>query len=166
MLPTSRASHNFTTSDPDMILDVLENADRYLSLNPRFAAAFAFLKRPDLASLVIGKHPIEGDALFAIVAKELGHRREEAKLEAHRKYIDIQFVLEGSDEMGWRPVRTCWTTDKEYAPERDIVFFADEPDTWVVTRPGAFCIFFPEDAHAPLVSDSAIHKVVVKVAAA
>jgi YhcH/YjgK/YiaL family protein len=149
-----------------MILDVLENADRYLSLNPRFAAAFAFLKRPDLATLATGKHPIEGDALFAIVAKEPGRRRAEAKLEAHRKYIDIQFVLEGSDEMGWRPVRTCRTTDKAYAPERDIVFFTDEPDTWVVTRPGAFCIFFPDDAHAPLVSDSAIHKIVVKVAVA
>lgn len=147
-----------------MILDTLDNADRYLSLHPRFAAAFAFLRRPDLADLATGRHPIEGDALFAIVAKEQGRRREDAKLEAHRKYIDIQFVLEGSDEMGWRPVRTCRMTDKAYVPERDIVFFADAPDAWVVTRPGAFCIFFPEDAHAPLVSGSIIHKVVVKVA--
>ena len=54
----------------------------------------------------------------------------------------------------------------DYRAEKDIQFFHDAPASWIATPPGAFCIFFPQDAHAPLVSDGQIRKVILKIAAA
>ena len=94
-----------------------------------------------------------------------GRRREQAKLECHRKYIDIQLVLEGMDEMGWKTASDCHEPVAAYSADRDIQFFRDAPASWIATPPGAFCIFFPEDAHAPLVSQGNIRKVILKIAA-
>ena len=148
-----------------MILDTLAYADRYLALHPRFAEAFAFLRTADLTALAPGRHAIDGDALFALVEDGPGRTRAEAKLECHRRYIDIQLVLEGVDEMGWKPTADCVDPATEYDAARDIRFFNDAPSSWIATPPGAFCLFFPEDAHAPLVGTRAgtIRKVVVKI---
>lgn len=147
-----------------MILDTLDQADRYLALHPLFARAFAFLRGTDLKSLPAGRHEVKGEQLFAIVEACAGRTRAEAKLECHRRYIDIQLVLEGVDEMGWRPVAECVNPQTEYDAARDIRFFNDTPSSWIATPPGAFCLFFPDDAHAPLVSTGFIRKVVVKIA--
>ncbi|MCE5210457.1 MAG: YhcH/YjgK/YiaL family protein, partial [Deltaproteobacteria bacterium] len=90
-----------------MISDVLENAHRYLALHKGFAEAFDFLLRPDLKELPAGKHEIDGENVYAIVAKEYGRRKEDALLETHEKYIDIQLILAGTDEMGWKPGSLC-----------------------------------------------------------
>jgi len=147
-----------------MILDTLAQADRYLSLHPLFARAFAFLRSPDLTTLAPGRHDIQGEQLFAIVEACRGRTRMEAKLECHRRYIDIQLVLEGVDEMGWKPLAECVDPATDYDAARDIRFFKDSPASWIATPPGAFCLFFPDDAHAPLVSSDMIRKVVVKIA--
>lgn len=147
-----------------MILSTLDNANGYLSLHPLFARAFEFLRDTDLNALPPGKHVIDGDKLFAIVEHCAGRTRAEAKLECHRRYIDIQLVLAGEDEMGWKPVGECLDPETDYNETRDIRFFNDAPSSWVSTPSGSFCIFFPEDAHAPLVSDGFIRKLVVKVA--
>lgn len=148
-----------------MILDTLENAEKYIALHRGFAAAFAFLGRPDLRDLPVGKHEIDADRVYAIVAKEPGRRKEDAQLETHDRHIDIQFILSGTDTMGWKPKSSCRQPAKEYDEVKDIEFFSDEPDAWIAVRPGAFAIFFPEDAHLPLISDGLIHKVIVKVSA-
>lgn len=147
-----------------MILDVLANADRYLPLKPEFAKAFEFLGRPDLRDLPLGRHEIDGDRLYAMVAREPGRRKEGAMLEAHDRYIDIQLILAGTDEMGWKARSACKSPAGEYDREADEQLFADEPDSWLAVRSGAFVLFFPEDAHLPLISTGKIHKVVIKIA--
>ena len=147
-----------------MILDTLANADRYAALHLLFPRAIEFLRSTDLHALAPGRYPIEGEHLFAIVEAVAGRGRIEAKLECHRRYIDIQLVLEGVDEMGWKPVRDCREPVADYSEKYDIQFFHDAPASWVATLPGAFCIFFPQDAHAPLVSTGSIRKVVLKIA--
>jgi YhcH/YjgK/YiaL family protein len=147
-----------------MILAPLAAADRYRVLHPLFARAFDYLRTTDFAALEPGKHAIDGDALFAIVEACVGRTRAEARLECHRRYVDIQLVLEGVDEMGWRSVGTCGDPATEYDDARDIRFFNDAPASWIATPAGSFCVFFPDDAHAPLVSEGAIRKVVVKIA--
>ena len=147
-----------------MIVSTLTNADRYVVLHPLFARALEFMRSADLLTLVPGIHPIIGEQLFAIVEKAAGRSREQAQLECHRKYIDIQLVLQGMDEMGWKPLHDCHKPAAAYSAEKDIQFFYDAPDVWIATPPGAFCIFFPDDAHAPLVSDGQIHKVIFKIA--
>ncbi|MBW2216269.1 MAG: YhcH/YjgK/YiaL family protein [Deltaproteobacteria bacterium] len=148
-----------------MILDVLENAHRYLALHNGFAKAFEFLRRSDLKELPVDKYEIDGERVYGIVSKDPGRKKEDALLETHEKYIDIQLVLAGTDDMGWKPKSSCKHPSEEYDQETDIQFFEDKPDAWLSTESGAFAIFFPEDAHMPLISSGQIHKVVVKVAA-
>jgi len=148
-----------------MILDVLENAHRYLVLHNGFAKAFEFLMRSDLKELPVDKYEIYGERVYGIVSKDPGRKKEDALLETHEKYIDIQLVLAGTDDMGWKPKSSCKHPSEEYDQETDIQFFEDKPDAWLSTESGAFAIFFPEDAHMPLISSGQIHKVVVKVAA-
>jgi len=147
-----------------MILDVLEQADAYTALNSGFAKAFAFLRRDDLADLAEGKHEIDGECVYAIVVKMAGRTREVGELEAHLKYIDVQYVLSGTDEMGWRARATCTQPQAEYNAEDDFQMFSDAPSAWVKTEPGSFAIFFPDDPHIPLISTDLLHKVVIKVA--
>ncbi len=149
-----------------MIFDTIANADRYAILHPLFRRAFEFIRNTDLLALAPGRYPIVGDELFVIVESAAGRRREEAKLECHRKYIDIQLVLEGVDEMGWKALADCREPVADYSAEKDIQFFRDAPASWIATPSGAFCIFFPEDAHAPLVATGNIRKVIFKIAIA
>lgn len=149
-----------------MILDVLENAHRYLPLNKGFAKAIEFLLRPDLKELPAGKYEIDGDRVYATASKDPGRKKEDALLETHEKYIDIQLVLAGTDDMGWKPRSSCKQPSGEYDQKRDVQLFADEPEAWLSTESGSFAIFFPEDAHMPLISSGQLHKVVVKVAVA
>ncbi len=147
-----------------MIFASLTESERYAALHPLFFHVFEFIRATDFSALLPGRHSIVGDDLFAIVEQTSGRRRETAKLECHRRYIDIQLVLSGVDEMGWKALADCHAPLADYNAERDIRFFADAPATWVATPPGHFCIFFPEDAHAPLVSDGEIRKVIFKIA--
>ncbi|GAB6040584.1 YhcH/YjgK/YiaL family protein [Endothiovibrio diazotrophicus] len=147
-----------------MILATLADAARYAPLHPLFAEAFRFLAHPDLAQLPEGRHPIKGERLFAIVAKGAARPREEAPLEVHRRYIDIQYVIAGNDEMGWRPLGDCTDPAGAYDEERDLLFFRDAPRAWFTVRPGDYALFLPGDAHAPMTGSGEIHKVVVKVA--
>ncbi len=146
-----------------MVVDSLQSAERYFELHRRFPAAFDFLRSPGVGALPSGRHSIDGDNLFAIVSQGPARTRAEARLEAHRKYIDIQMVLKGTDEMGWKTISAC-RVGGGYDDDRDVQFFDDSPSAWVAVTAGTFCIFFPTDCHAPLVGEGTIHKVVVKVA--
>jgi biofilm protein TabA len=147
-----------------MILDDLKNAERYWSLHPLFREGFRFLARTDLAALASGKYEIQGEQLFALINRDPGRGHAGARLEAHRRYIDIQFLVDGSEEIGWRPTAECRQLTDPYDAERDIMFFADPPHTWIELPVGKFMIFYPEDAHAPLASLGDNLKAVIKVA--
>lgn len=147
-----------------MIFSTIAQSDRYAALHPLFQRAFDYIRNTDLYALTPGRHDIIGDDLFVIIEHMQGRTRAEAQLEAHRRYIDIQLVLDGVDEMGWKPLADCREPVGDYSAENDIRFFRDAADSWIATPLGAFCIFFPEDAHAPLVSIGAIRKAVFKIA--
>lgn len=147
-----------------MIFSTLSQSNRYAALHPLFPRAFEYIRSTDLRALAPGRHAIVGDELFVIVEQVAGRSRAEARLECHRRYIDIQLVLEGIDEMGWKPLAACRQPISDYSAERDIQFFHDAPVSWITTPSDTFCIFFPDDAHAPLVSTVKIHKVIFKIA--
>ena len=147
-----------------MILDKLSNSDKYISLHPNFSKAFAFLQRDDLTTLKEGTYEIDGKCVFAIVAKDQGRQKDEAELEIHDKYIDIQLVLSGVDEMGWKARSACTEITKPFEADGDIQFFADTPTAWIATPAEHFAIFFPTDAHLPVIATGVLHKVIVKIA--
>src|SRR3972149_557293 len=133
-----------------MILTTLTQSSRYAALHPLFPRVFEYIRNTDLLALAPGRYPIIGEDLFAIVEHVPGRTRAEAKLECHRRYIDIQLVLEGVDEMGWKALEDCHNPVNDYSAEKDIRFFHDAPASWIAVPPDHFCIFFPGDAHAPL----------------
>ena len=90
-----------------MILDTLENAAKYHALHPLFSRVFEFVQQADFKAMKSGKHAILGDDLFVIIERVEGRSRENVQLECHRKYIDIQLVLSGVDDMAWRPLNLC-----------------------------------------------------------
>ncbi len=147
-----------------MIFSALSQSSRYAALHPLFQRAFDYIRNNDLYNMAPGRYHIVGDDLIAIVEHVPGKSREQARLEAHRRYIDIQLVLGGTDEMGWKPLTDCHNPVGEHSMEKDIRFFHDVPAAWIATPPDHFCIFFPEDAHAPLVSSGQVRKVIFKVA--
>ena len=145
-----------------MILDTLKNAAKYTGLKIGLSEAFGFLDQPGLAELPAGEYEILGARVFAIIAHENGRKVEDAELEGHRKHIDIQYVVSGDESMGWAP-REGLVSSVGYDEEKDLEFFAGEPDSIVHVPPGSFTLFLPTDAHLPLIGNGLIHKVVVKI---
>lgn len=146
-----------------MIIDSLSNAKKYFSLNPRFEKAFKFLADTDLNNLAEGKHDIDGSEIYANAMVREGLAPENAKFEAHDKYIDIQVCISGNESFGWSNRADCKNIKDAYNAEKDVIFYGDKPDTYVGIKPGQFAIFFPHDVHAPLVGKGEIKKVVLKV---
>lgn len=147
-----------------MIFDTISSADKYAKLHPLFSQAFEYIRKNDMKTMTIGRHTVLEDQIFVIIQQDLGQKREAAKLECHRQYIDIQVVLSGVDEMGWKPLADCQHVTEIYNPAHDVQFFGDAPLNWLTVPANQFCIFFPEDAHSGMVSAQHIHKAVFKVA--
>ena len=148
-----------------MVLDKLANADRYVCMHPLFAQAFKFLQETDLATIETGVLEIEGRKLFAIVSEAAGVTKDNYKLEVHRKYIDIQYIISGTDHMGWKDLALCDEPNDPYNEEREAAFFPDKTDNWFDVPAGSFTIFYPDDAHAAMVTgERVVRKVVLKIA--
>jgi YhcH/YjgK/YiaL family protein len=147
-----------------MVLDRLANWQRYVPMHPGFGAAFNFLRKPETGKLPAGKHSVDGERLLAIVGRDPARGRQQARLESHRKYIDIQLTVAGQEEIGWKPTPECSAITSPYEPEKDLAFYGDIPECWFAVKPLSFAVFFPEDAHAPLAGQGELHKVVMKVA--
>ncbi len=147
-----------------MFVDRLSQAKHYVEHHPGFRPAFAFLASVRVRRMEFGHHTLDGDRLFALLIEADGCGREETTLETHRRYIDIQLTLAGTEEIGWRPTADCREPLAEYDPENDVQFFGDRPEVWLPVPVGAFAVFFPHDAHAPFAGSGRVHKAVVKVA--
>jgi YhcH/YjgK/YiaL family protein len=156
-----------------MVIDTLRNCERYAALHPDFANAFEFLAHADWAELSAGsvtperhsvRHAIDGDRVYVSIDRIDGRGHAGARLEAHRRHIDIQFTIEGHEEIGWRPLADCAQPDGTFNDERDVGFFCDTPETWLSVPAGTFAIFFPDDAHAPLAGGGPVKKAIVKIA--
>jgi biofilm protein TabA len=147
-----------------MILDAVDNIDRYADRNPGFGLVHAFLCQNNIQNLALGTYEIDGERVFASIEKCSGKGRQHARLEAHRKYIDIQLCVTGSDEIGIKPLESCRSVTAEYDDARDIEFYSDTADTWVRIDRQTCAILFPEDVHAPLAGNGEIIKLVFKIA--
>jgi biofilm protein TabA len=149
-----------------MIADTFEQRRRYLGMSPRFAAAFEFLEKLP-AGKPDGRYDIDGNNCFALVQTYTTRPLAQAMFEAHRLYIDIQFLQAGRETLLWTPLAALTQVTRPYAADQDIVFFANPPHwTPVNLHPGQFAIFFPEDGHAPGLEcggPAEVRKIVIKV---
>ena len=146
-----------------MIIDTLDNLSKYVGMNPLFADVVEFLKKNDLNAMEAGKYPIKDKDLFVNIAIAKGKAPDEAVLETHVKMIDIQIPIDGPETYGYTPL--CRLPEVEYNAEKDITKYPGvASESYIKVQPGMFAIFFPEDGHAPCISDEAeIQKVIFKV---
>jgi uncharacterized protein, YhcH/YjgK/YiaL family len=113
----------------------------------------------------VGKTELKGADLVVNVAQTSPKTKEQAKLETHNKFIDIQIPLSGVEVMGYTAGADCKPADAAYNAEKDITFFEGLADSYIAVKPGMFAIFFPEDGHAPGITETGVKKVIVKVLA-
>lgn len=146
-----------------MILDSLKNSAMYEGLHPRFKAAFDFVKNTDFSKLEPGKIELDGKNLFVNFAEGNGKTPEEAKMETHNDYIDIQVPYTSEETMGYIPTIDLKEPADAYNAEKDITFFKDKATAFIKVMPGQFAIFFPEDGHQPAIGDGPFRKIIVKV---
>jgi biofilm protein TabA len=130
-----------------MITAGLSDTRIYSGLNRNFSAAFEFLHNNDLKTFSPGKYGIIGEDLFVIISEYDSKPGKDCTWEAHRKYIDIQCILEGHEKIGWAPLDSLQSV-KAYDPEKDVEFFAGSGEDFTA-GPGGFLIFFPGDGHKP-----------------
>jgi len=150
---------------PDRSIDVIE-FNRQYHLNPeRWDRAFSFLRDTDLAGIEKGRYELEGTDLFIIIDEYVTKNESDTRLEAHRKYADIQYIISGDEIMGI--VRLGKTSETvPYDAEKDIVFLESDKEKLLHATPGRYFIFFPDDAHRPgikVVGQAPVKKVVIKV---
>lgn len=128
-----------------MIIDNLSNAEKYTCLHKDFKLVFDFLKNNDLTKLECGKHKLRGDEVFFNLQEY--ETKPTQKLEAHKKYIDIQVVAIGEEYMGYTNIDNT-SLSESYDNERDVMFLNGNVDKLLATNKN-FLIFYPEDAHMP-----------------
>ena len=149
-----------------MILDTIDNTHLYTGLHTGFAKAFEILRDLTLSQKEDGRYTVDGDKVYYTIQRYTTRPMSQGKLEAHREYIDIQFLLSGEELLGYAPVKGL-TVAEEYNPQKDIAFFDAPKDiTKIKLEPGLFCILFPDDAHLPcchLAAPAEARKVVIKI---
>jgi YhcH/YjgK/YiaL family protein len=151
---------------PDASINRREFAVSYYKQKKRWDRAFAFLKDNDLSKMEIRRYDIDGDNLYAPVSEYMSKNEEDAKYEAHQKYIDIQYVITGKELIGVAPMSQKKEITDPYNPEKDVLFLTVDGAKICPAAPDRFFIFFPDDAHRPGVKDgenSQVRKIVVKV---
>jgi YhcH/YjgK/YiaL family protein len=149
---------------PHKSVDVQEFAKQYHYNKVYWDKAFAFLKNEDLTKLGKGKYAIDGDNVFASVTEDATKDLDKTNWESHRKYIDVQYVIQGEEKIGVMPVANAVVT-KEYDEKKDAANYSGEGKIYAA-RPGTFFIFFPSDAHRPNITtggNKPDKKIVIKV---
>ena len=147
-----------------MILDSIKNAELYYSLNPRLKVAFDWLAECNPKTLTEGRHTIQGDEVFVNVMELDLKPRYDAALEVHNRYIDIQVLVDGGkEEFGWLERKDCKKARAEFDEAKDVQFYTDVPQTFYTLREGQFTILYPEDAHAPMLGEGHVKKLIFKV---
>ncbi len=144
-----------------MIIDTIDNLGKYAALNPLFGKVAEYISQNDLLALEAGKYEIEGKDLFLNRNLSRGKTKEEARIESHNLMIDIQIPLNVPEAMGYTPRKEL--PEAEYNEVKDITFYPGLAKEYVTIYPGQFVIFFPQDGHAPCVSEVEIEKAIFKV---
>lgn len=148
-----------------MIFDRLSNSKQYEKLNEKFKIGFDFLKNNNLKEMKDGKYEI-AEGVFANVQSLKTKNKSEKKWEAHKDYIDIQYVIKGQECMGYGILEDFKKVVLPYDKEKDIEFLDGEKFNYIDVNENDFVIFYPNDVHAPMLSvkeDIEIKKVIVKI---
>ena len=150
-----------------MVFDNLKNCELYYGMHPRFREAFDFIKKAMTENLAVGKYEIDGRELWASVQEYTSKTPDVAKAEAHKNYIDIQFIVSGTEVIEGFDISKA-TPKSEYNDVKDVMFYEDYADAGKgILNENEYGIFFPHDVHKPGMclggAQATVKKIVVKV---
>jgi biofilm protein TabA len=148
-----------------MILDIISNRGRYGGIGEGIDKALEYLGTTDFTDLEDGRHDIDGDDIYALLFSYDTEPESARSFEAHRKYIDVQYLLSGREIIHWAALQELEPAG-QYSAEKDIVFLSGDSRARLQLTPGTFALFYPEDAHKPNCAwdgPKTVRKVVVKV---
>lgn len=152
-----------------MIFGNLQNLaqDRKALAEP-LVKGLEYLKKADIDKLPAGRYEIEGEKIYAMVQEYQTSPREKRKAETHRKYIDIQYVHQGVELVGYGLTDTKSVISEDLFAEKDAAFYGSvEGEEDLILCAGRYAIFFPTDIHRPCCNfekEHSVKKVVIKVA--
>jgi len=149
-----------------MIIDRIENASLYYGMHPSIKKALEYLKQTDFSAMEPGNYDLDGENMYVMVQHYVNRPIEKGIWEAHRKYIDLHYVYEGNEQMGYACVSQL-SLIKEYDEKEDYSFYAGE-GSWNVFHEGTFVIYGLQDAHIPAIAINEprpVKKVIVKIKA-
>jgi YhcH/YjgK/YiaL family protein len=157
---------NGWTVTPDASINRKAFIVYYFKNKERWDKAFIFLKNNDLSKLELKRYNIDGENLYAVVSEYLSKNEEDTMFEVHQKYIDIQYVMSGIEQMGIAPLSLKKEILVPYDAIKDVEFLTAHNGINYEATPDRFFIFFPSDAHRPGLKageNSQVRKVVIKV---
>lgn len=145
-----------------MIVCKRNEAAKYKVLTPRIAAALDWLETFDDKNFEQGEIALSDDVIVKCECPSL-ISKEQARLELHRKWIDIHVPLAGTETIGWAPASDLHHEIEKYDEAKDISFWGDAANSILHITPGMIAIFFPEDAHAPNIGIGKHRKLCIKI---
>ena len=146
-----------------MIYDLISNKDIYEGLGDKYKKAFEFIINATKDGIEKGKYFIDEDTVYAIVNEY--DTKTEGFYEAHKRYIDLQYVVSGHEQLYWKNIKDC-TVTREYDPTGDSMLLTAEDPVVLDMPAGTFALLYPEDVHAPARAYkevSHVKKIVVKI---
>ena len=147
-----------------MIFDKIENAEKSYPLSENIKKGLKFIQENNLEKFKDGKYEIDGNDVYISIQSYQTKDEKDSKWEAHKKYTDIQYIIEGEEKIGFSRLEKT-TPVTQYDKDKDI-FFLEGDGNYLVARKGDFLIFTPEDVHRPSLSiskPSFVKKAVVKL---
>lgn len=151
-----------------MIKDNLQHIAYYNYLTPELQKSLKYLKDTDFSQIENGRYEIEEGKIWAIVQEYTTKPESEGKFEAHRKCIDVQFIVKGEEKVGTGDLED-FSESTSYDEEKDILFLTPKEDAkidFINLKEGEYAIFTTQNVHMPSLSitePTYVKKVVIKV---
>jgi len=145
-----------------VIIDKIKNYRQYSGLGSNILSALEYITKTDFAEIENGRHDIDDD-MYLLLSDYETRNIAECKTEAHRKYIDVQFIIKGQELVGYASLGNQ-STITDYDEKNDYILYNGDL-SFINFHEGMFAIFYPDDLHMPGVGDnnSPIRKAVLKI---
>ena len=147
-----------------MIIDRIDNAHLYYAIHSKFKRAFDYIHEINIATIPAGKYEIDGENMYAMVQEYNTKLKEQGFWEAHRRYIDLQYVVQGAEGIGYANISQL--QQGEYDTSKDFLPLQGDGDLFTL-QSRCFVLLLPEDAHMPgmsIGSPAPVKKIVIKIA--
>ena len=162
----SSAWKNGLSMQPDSSINTRMLAEQNILNASAWEAAYKFLKETDFETIPTGRYDLDKSGTYATVSDYVTKDADTAFFEAHRKYVDIQYVPVGQEYIGITSLEAVDSVKLEYDEEKDIMFFSKADETQRLADKRHFLVFFPSDGHMPCLKvekNDTVRKVVIKI---